>query len=281
MAIRVQDTMSRTLEELRYEPTERRVRALLAGEEVVDSTRALLVWEPKRVVPSYAVAIEDVRGELVPAPASESAGSWQPPILHPGIPFSEHSTEGQAFDLRTPRAMREGVAFAPADPDLAGHVVLDHRGFDAWYEEDEPIIGHPRDPFHRIDTRRSSRHVRIELDGELLAESSRATLLFETRLPTRFYLPREDVLADLRPSARHTHCPYKGQASYWSLEVAGRAQQDLAWSYEDPLPEVGPVTGLVAFYDERVDVVLDGERRARPRTAVSKAIMDEAGITGE
>jgi uncharacterized protein (DUF427 family) len=281
MAIRVRDAMSRRLEELRYEPTEKRVRALLAGEEVVDSTRALLVWEPKRVVPSYAVAIEDVRGELVPATASGPAGSWQPPILHPGIPFAEHSTDGQAFDLRTPTALREGVAFAPADPDLAGHVVLDHHGFDAWYEEDEPIVGHPRDPFHRIDMRRSSRHVRIELDGELLAESSRATLLFETSLPTRFYLPREDVLADLRPSARRTYCPYKGRASYWSLEVAGRPQQDLAWTYHDPLPDAVAVTGLVAFYDERVDVALDGERRSRPRTAVSRAIMDEAGITGE
>jgi uncharacterized protein (DUF427 family) len=273
MAIRVRDAMSRRLEELRYEPTEKRVRALLAGEEVVDSTRALLVWEPKRVVPSYAVAIEDVRGELVPATASGPAGSWQPPILHPGIPFAEHSTDGQAFDLRTPTALREGVAFAPADPDLAGHVVLDHHGFDAWYEEDEPIVGHPRDPFHRIDMRRSSRHVRIELDGELLAESSRATLLFETSLPTRFYLPREDVKAQLRPSDKRTTCAYKGHASYFSLD----AGEDLAWTYEDPLPEAAPVTGLVAFFDELVDVVLDGERRERPRTHFAKAILEEAG----
>jgi uncharacterized protein (DUF427 family) len=273
--------MSRRLEELRDEPTEKRVRALLAGDEVVDSTRALLVWEPKRVVPAYAVAIEDVRGKLVPAPASGTPGTWQPPILHPGIPFAEHSTEGQAFDLRTVKARREGVAFAPADPDLAGHVILDHDGFDAWYEEDEPVVGHPRDPFHRVDMRRSSRHVRVELDGELVAESSRATLLFETSLPTRFYLPREDVLVDLHPSGKRTYCPYKGQASYWSLEVPGRAYQDVAWSYEDPLQDAGPVTGLVAFFDERVDVVLDGERRSRPRTAVAQAIMEEAGISGE
>jgi len=273
--------MGRALEELRYEPTEKRVRALLAGEEVVDSTRALLVWEPKRVVPSYAVTMEDVRGELLPAPPSEPVESWQPPILHPGIPFAEHSADGQAFDLRTAQGRREGVAFAPADPDLAGRVVLDHRGFDAWYEEDEPILGHPRDPFHRVDMRRSSRHVRIELDGVLLAESSRATLLFETSLPTRFYLPREDVRAELRPGARQTCCAYKGRASHWSLDVAGRPHEDLAWTYEEPLQDAAAVAGLVAFYDERVDVVLDGERRPRPRTAVSKAILDEAGITGE
>jgi uncharacterized protein (DUF427 family) len=281
MATRVRDALSRQLEELRYEPTEKRVRAVLLGAEVVDTTRALLVWEPKRVVPAYAVPIADVRGELVPAPASESAGSWQPPILHPGIAFAEHSTEGRVFDLRTVKATREGVAFAPADPDLAGHVILDHDRFDAWYEEDEPVVGHPRDPFHRVDMRRSSRHVRIERNGELLAESSRATLLFETGLPTRFYLPREDVVLELLPSGRRTICPYKGEASYWSFEVAGRVHPDLAWSYEDPLQDATPLTGLVAFYDERVDVVLDGERRTRPRTAVSKAIMDEAGISGE
>ena len=272
--------MSRRLEELRYEPTEKRVRGLLAGEEVVDSTRALLVWEPKRVVPAYAVAIEDVRGKLVPAPPSAPGGTWQPPIIHPGIPFAEHSTGGQAFDLHTIQATRAGVAFAPADPDLSGYVILDYHGFDAWYEEDEPVVGHPRDPFHRVDMRRSSRHVRVELDGELVAESSRATLLFETSLPTRFYLPREDVLSDLQPSGKRTYCPYKGQASYWSVEVPGRAHQDLAWTYEDPLPEATPVAGLVAFFDERVDVVLDGERRSRPRTAVSQAILQEAGITG-
>lgn len=281
MAIRMRDALSGGREDLRYEPTEKRVRALLAGEEVVDSTRALLVWEPKRVVPAYAVGVQDVRGQLVPAAPDGAADTWQPPLLHPGIPFAEHSAAGEAFDLRTAQAMREGVAFAPADPDLAGYVILDHDGFDAWYEEDEPVFGHPRDPFHRVDMRRSSRHVRVERNGELLAESRRAILLFETGLPTRFYLPREDVVLDLQPSARESYCPYKGQASYWSVEVGGRLHPDLAWSYEDPLQDATPVTGLVAFYDERVDVVLDGERRVRPRTAVSKAIMDEAGITGE
>ena len=278
----MRDALSGGLEELRYEPTEKRVRALLAGEEVVDSTRALLVWEPKRVVPSYAVAVEDVRGELVPAAATGAADTWQPPLLHPGIAFAEHSTPGEAFDLRTAQAMREGVAFAPADPDLAGHVILDHHGFDAWYEEDEPIFGHPRDPFHRVDMRRSSRHVRVERNGELLADELARDAALRDR-PAHALLPatRGRACSTCSPSARQTYCPYKGQASYWSLEVGGRLHPDLAWSYEDPLPDATPVTGLVAFYDERVDVVLDGERRARPRTAVSKAIMDEAGISGE
>lgn len=261
MAIRVRDAMHRRLEELRYEPIEKRVRALVAGDEVVDSTRVVLVWEPQRVVPSFAVPIEDVRGELVSAPPASEDGAT-PPVLHPGIGFAHHSTDGEALSLQVAGATREGVAFAPADPDLAGYAILDFHGFDAWLEEDESLIGHPRDPFHRIDMRRSSREVRVERDGALLAQSRRAVLLFETSLPTRFYLPPEDVVAELRPSDRRTICAYKGHASYWSLD----AGENLAWTYEDPLPEAAPVSGLVAFFDELVDVSLAGERRERPRT---------------
>jgi uncharacterized protein (DUF427 family) len=273
MAIRMRDAMSSRLDELRYEPTEKRIRALIAGEAVVDSTHALLVWEPRRVVPSFAVPVADVRGALVPAPGAEP-GSSSPPILHPGIAFGAHSTDGEALTLRAADAMRQGVAFAPTDPDLEGHVILDFHGFDAWYEEDEPLVGHARDPYHRIDMRRSAREVRIERDGALLAQSTRAVLLFETSLPTRFYLPREDVVAELRPSEKRTICAYKGHASYWSLD----AGENLAWTYEDPLPEAAPVTGLVAFFDELVDVSVDGERRERPRTHFAKAILEEAGI---
>jgi uncharacterized protein (DUF427 family) len=273
MATRVRDAMNRRLDELRYEPIEKRERALIAGEVVVDSARALLVWEPRRVVPSIAVPMEDVHGELVAAPTAAQPGS-SAPVLHPGIAFAAHSTEGEALSLRVGDATREGVAFAPADPDLAGHVVLDFTGFDAWLEEDEPLVGHPRDPFHRIDMRRSSREVRIELDGAPLARSTRAVLLFETGLPTRFYLPREDVVAQARPSDRRTTCAYKGHASYLSFD----AGENLAWSYEDPLPEAAAVKGLVAFFDELVDVTLDGQRRKRPRTQFAKAIVEEAGV---
>jgi uncharacterized protein (DUF427 family) len=127
-----------------------------------------------------------------------------------------------------------------------------------------------------VDVRRSSRAVRIELNGEAIADTSRAVLLFETSLPTRFYLPREDVAAELRPSARRTVCPYKGEASYWSLTAGGREEPDVGWSYERPLPELAAIAGRIAFWDERVDVVLDGERRARPGGAV--ALADEFGL---
>lgn len=255
---------------LRHEPIEQRVRASLGAETVVDSRRAVLVWEPRRVVPSYAVPIDDIRAELAPAEATNGHAAG---VLHPGIAFGVHTASGEPVSIGD----RVGAGFLVADEDLVGYVVLDFTAFDGWYEEDERILGHPREPFHRIDVRQSSRPVRVDLDGVLVAQTTRARLLFETTLPMRFYLPREDVRVELQPSARRSHCPYKGRASYWSAEVAGRRHEDLAWSYERPITDAVAIAGLVAFWDERVDVSLDGERRERPAGAVSEALLDEAG----
>jgi uncharacterized protein (DUF427 family) len=253
-------------DELRYEPTEKRIRAIAGGDTVVDTTHALLVWEPRRITPSYAVLRDEVHAELRPAGAADVTDRQ---VLHPGIPFSAHSIEGETFDV----GALEGAAFAPDDDALADYVILDTGQF-AFFEEDEEVIGHPRDPFHRVDALRTSRPIRIELDGEVLAETTHATLAFETRLHPRFYIPREDVKVELRPSTKQSHCPYKGDASYWS---AGD-QQDIAWSYEEPYPDAAKLKGLVAFWDERVDVVVDGERRERPGTPIAKAMREEFGV---
>lgn len=271
MSARVLDTL---LPRLRHEPARKRVRATVAGEVVVDSTEAVLVWEPHRVIPAYAVPREHVRGELPPAPATAPpAGPLGfrladgQTVLDPSVPFSVHSTDGEPLSLRAAGETREGVAFRPSDPDLAGHVVLDFDGFDAWYEEDEQIVAHPRDPFHRLDILPSSRRVRIELDGVVLAESARASLLFEGPiLPIRAYLPPDDVRARLRPSPKRTRCPHKGEATYWSVDLGGYIIHDVAWSYEDPLREAAPLAGLVCFFNERADVCLDGEHLPRPHT---------------
>jgi uncharacterized protein (DUF427 family) len=258
MSLLLSQASREQLGELRHEPTAKWVRALVDAEVVADSTSPVLVFEPRRLVPSYAVPAEDLKAELVPVAAEGSDGHV---LLHAGIPFSRHSTPGEAFTIRTSPRDLEAAAFRPADPDLTGLVLLDFAAFDTWYEEDEVIHGSPRNPYHRVDVRRSTRHLRIELDGQLLADTHRPTLVFETHLRTRYYLPREDVQVDLKPSDTRTICAYKGEASYWS--IAGH--DDLVWAYEDPLPDAAGLAGLVAFYDEKVQLTVDGVGSARPR----------------
>jgi uncharacterized protein (DUF427 family) len=267
MAVQMFPQFAQLFDELRYEPTGKRIRALVGGSTAVDTTGAVLVWEPRRVVPTYAVPVADVRGELVPAPAADvpqrpvRLRSSLPPVLTPSTAFGAHTTAGEPLTLRTAGGDRVGAAFRPADPDLAEFVLLDFDAFD-WLEEDDEIVSHPRDPFHRVDIRHSSRHVRVERDGQVLAESARPVLVFETSLPVRTYLPRADVRLDLlEPSPTRTACAYKGVASYLA-----RGGEDLAWTYEAPLPDAGELAGLICFFDERVDVTVDGVSRPRPVT---------------
>ena len=264
------------LPQLRHQPCRKRVRATFAGDVVVDSSRALLVWEPQRLLPAYAVPREDVRGELLPANGLASAGprGFQLPggqtVLDPSVPFAVHTTDGEPLDLRAAGQTREHVAFGPADADLEGLVLLDFAGFDEWYEEHEPLAGHTRDLLHRVEILRSSRTVRVELDGMVLAESAQAQLLFEHPvLPVRAYLPPQDIRVALQPSPTRTQCPYKGEAAYWSLDHDGSTLDDLAWSYEHPLPGAASIAGLVCFFNERVDLTFDGRHTGRPRTGWS------------
>lgn len=270
MSSRVRDSLTRTLDLLRHEPTAKRVRAELGGSTVVDTTRAVLLWEPRRVVPTYAVPVDDVTVALRPAAPTDHAaaeGLAYPdvsarPVLDPSVPFAAHTAEGSPVDVGD----RRGAGFRLVDPDLAEYVVLDFGAFDAWFEEDRPTVAHPRDPFHRVDVLPSSRHVRLELDGVVLAESTRSVAVFETLLPTRFYLPVDDVQAELVTSTTSTICAYKGTASYRSVMLGDTAVRDLAWTYPEPLIEMEPLRDLIAFFDERIDLVLDGTTRPRPIT---------------
>jgi uncharacterized protein (DUF427 family) len=219
-----------------------------------------------------------LHAELAPSSAPPPEGDPEAPVLHGRHPFGIHTTPGEVLDVSAGGATREGAAFKPSDPDLAGYVVLDFHAFDQWYEEDDPILAHPRDPFHRVDVLHSSRHVRVELDGELLAESKRPIIVFETGLPPRYYLPREDVRRELRPIDKRTLCAYKGEASYLSLEIGGEQRGDLLWSYEHPLDGATPLTGRVAFFNEKVDIVVDGRRHEQPQSAVAASIVEEAGV---
>jgi uncharacterized protein (DUF427 family) len=238
-------------EDLRFEPIDKWVRAVRHGDELVSSRRAALVWEPGRVVPTYAFPRDDVRMDLM-----REAG-----------PPAEDEHEGQAEGYWVLPDEEEYTAWGYKDPELEGFVSLRWGVMDAWYEEEERVLGHPRDPFKRVDVRRSSRHVRIEVDGRLLGEPRLARLLFETGLPVRYYVPPEDVRRDLlRPSGSTSFCAYKGQASYYSVEAGGRWYEDLAWTYRDPLPDNSQIKDLLAFYNEKVDIWVDGERLERPET---------------
>lgn len=166
-------------------------------------------------------------------------------------------------DVRLGTVAGDAVGRHAAAP---GHVSIRWDAVDAWLEEDEPMHGHVRDPYHRIEVRRASRHVRVSLNGELLAESRQPTILFETGLPPRYYLPREDVRADLEPHERRTVCAYKGEAAHWSVGTPEGREEAVAWTYEQPDDDARKVAGLVSFYNERVDLEVDGEALERPRT---------------
>jgi len=231
---------------------------MLGGIVVADTRRPLLVWESPHYPTYYIPAGDVLAGVLVPTGET-----------------SRSPSRGEAAILTVVAGGREAAGAARTYPDsplpeLRDAVAFDWEAMDHWFEEDEEVYVHPRDPYTRVDILRSSREVRVEVAGLLVARSARPTLLFETGLPVRTYFPKTDVRMDLLvPSGTVTRCPYKGTAEYWDVVVDGERHRDLAWSYPFPAAESAKVAGLVAFYDEKVDTVVDGEPRARPRSPFS------------
>ena len=273
MATKLSAVLFGTLSQLRYEPTAKRIRALLGGAVVVDTLRAYLIWEPRRITPIYAVPSEDLLADLA-APGQPQADVQEfglrlmgaaPPVLDPGTGFGRHTSAGEEFDVVTATGTAPRAAFRPADPDLAGYLVLDFASFE-WLEDDEEIIGHPRDPFHRVDIRASTVDVEIALDGVTLATSNAAHLLYETMLPVRYYLPPADVRLDLlEESPKRSVCPYKGRASYLSYPGSGQGS-NIAWTYDRRFIDAAQIHGLVCFFNERVDLTVGGVLQPRPVT---------------
>jgi uncharacterized protein (DUF427 family) len=240
------------------EPVPRRIRAVLGGEVVLDTTRALYVWEWP-AYPQYYIPVADVR---------------------PGVLVDEHHAQklhrgtARRHGLRVGQVTRPGCARVYTEDaleGLAGTVRFDWAALDAWFEEDEQVFVHPRSPYSRVDALRSTRTVRVELDGLVLAQSSSPVLVFETGLPTRYYLNRTEVnFEHLVPSDTVTACPYKGQTTgYWSVRSGEALHKDLAWAYDFPTRQLLPITGLIAFYNEKVDVFVDGTLQERPVTHFS------------
>jgi uncharacterized protein (DUF427 family) len=240
------------------EAAPRRVRAVLAGQTVVDTTHARYVWEFPPY-PQYYLPLDDVAaGALVDEGTSHGTTRGR-----------AHLHTVRVGDVERPGAAR--VFGDDAIDGVANTVRLEWSAFDAWYEEDEQVFVHPRNPYARVDALRSTRHVRVSLEGVQLAESSAPVMLFETGLPTRYYLDRTSVdFSHLVPSGTETACPYKGRTTeYWSVRVGDTTYPDLAWAYDFPLAALLPITGLVCFYNEKVDISLDGVALPRPHTHFS------------
>ena len=244
---------------VRVEPCAKRIRGLLDGNTICDSTGVLYVWEVP-AYPAYYVPLADVRAKLCPTGETRHFPSRGDPIVHDvSVAGRVAPAAALVYDSSSPvSALRNTVRFDWQAPGTE------------WLEEDEPVYTHPRDPYTRVDVLASSRHVRVEVDGVTVAESRSPRILFETGLPARFYLPMTDVRTDLlEPSETVTHCPYKGAATYWSLVLDGSRYEDFAWCYRAPFPESQKIAGLVCFYNEKVDLYVDGIRQDRPRTKFS------------
>jgi uncharacterized protein (DUF427 family) len=233
------------------------VRVKFNGETIADSKRAVLLRETGHL-PVYYFPPEDVRQDLL-----------EPTELHTRCPFKG---EASYWTIRVGDRVANNAMWGYLDPlpereDIRGYRAFYWNRVDAWYEEDEQIFEHPRDPYHRFDVVQSTRPVRVEIGGQTVADSQRPRLLFETGLPTRYYLPVEDVRMDLlEPTETSSVCPYKGTASYWKLagDASGR---DVAWSYQEPIAESPKIRGLIAFFNERVDALyVDGELQSKPKT---------------
>lgn len=218
-------------EVLYVDPSPRWIRAARAGETVIDSRRAKLLYQHGALA-RYFFPRDDVRWDLV-----GEVEPVQPPAGAPG---------------------------------LDDHVAFPWDAFDAWYEEDYQLIGHAIDPYHRVDVRPTSRHIAISIGGTKVADTTRARALFETGLPTRWYVPRADIHADLEPTELHTRCAYKGVASYFSVRAGDDLVENVAWTYPDPRHDAEPVRDLICFFNESVDLDIDGERQERPMTPWSR-----------
>lgn len=243
------------------EPVPRRIRATLAGRTVLDTTGAIYVWEWP-FYPQYYIPIADIdAGALVDEHHDQK--------LRRGT--------ARRFGLRVGDVTRpESVRVFTDDSiaGLSGMVRLDWHALDSWFEEDEEVFVHPRSPYTRVDALRSTRSVRIELDGTVLAESVSPVMVFETGLPTRYYLNRTEIDFDhLVPSNTVTSCPYKGDTSgYWSVRIAETMHSDVAWSYDFPTRQLLPIAGLIAFYNEMVDIFVDGVELPRPVTHFTRTV---------
>ncbi len=249
--------MTNTQNRVRIEANPKWIRGFLRGKIVVDSTNARLVWEVP-YYPAWYFPLADVEADL-----KENGETLRSPSRG----------EGTRYDLIVDGRFVSDAAWRHLDSpveELRDLVRIEWDALDSWFEEEVEVFVHPRSPEVRIDALPSSRHVRVLVDGEVIADSSQPTLLFETGLPTRYYLPKSDVRMDLLdPTDTETACPYKGWSHYWNVEVGDTIHEDIAWGYRSPVHESAAIAGLVCFYNEKVDIEIDGRLLEKPNTKFS------------
>lgn len=240
------------------EPCAKRVRTVFNGVTLADSTAMMLLHEAGHL-PVYYFPWVDVRRQYLQRTAHSSRCPYK----------------GQAsyWSVQVGDRCAQNALWAYEDPITAAAALRSYAAFywdrmDAWYEEDEEVFVHARDPYKRIDVVRSARPVRVVLAGETVADTRRALFLFETGLPVRYYIPPQDVRRDcLEPSATRTACPYKGTAGYWSLRLGQERYADLVWTYAEPLAEVAAIKDHLCFFNEKVDdILVDGAAVAKVKT---------------
>ena len=242
---------------VRTEPNRRRVRVFFGGEAVADSSATLYLFETGHL-PVYYFPRADVRFDLLEPSSEKSHCPYKGDASYYTVVAGGRRYENAVWAYPEPIA---------SVPELADYVAFYWAKADAWYEEDDEVFKHPRDPYHRVDVLSSSRHVEVRVGGVLVADSRRPRLLFETGLPVRYYLPKLDVRQDLLvPSPTRSRCPYKGEAVYWSVRDGDELLEDIAWSYPAPIPEAPKIENLLAFYNEKTDITVDGVLQERPAT---------------
>ncbi|KAK7050866.1 hypothetical protein VNI00_004978 [Paramarasmius palmivorus] len=227
----------------------KRVRALFGGQFVVDSREAKLVWE-HAYYPFYYFPRGEVKAEFLQGKKTGSDGE-------------------EIYDIVVGDRKAPSAAKVFTQSELAGLIKIEFAKMDAWFEEDEEVYVHPKDPYKRVDVLQSSRHVRVEVNGVEVANTHKPRFLYETGLPIRTYIPKTDCRLDLLvPSELTTKCPYKGTANYYNVVTSPGANpvSNIVWWYQNPNLECATIHGFVAFYDEKVDVYVDGKKQDRPKT---------------
>jgi len=242
----------------------RHVRVMFGGETIANSKRVKLVREPD-ILPAYYFPGADVRTDLfVPSP-NKVGSSEKGEASYWSIRCGNKTAENGAWSILNP---------APEASAIKDHFAFEWSQMDKWMEEDEEIFKHARDPYKRVDAMPSARHVRVVIDGQTVADTRRPHLVFETNHPVRYYIPQEDVRMDiLIPSATTSRCPYKGAASYWSVQLGNETFADLVWGYMDPIAECPKIKELVCFFHEcGCDIYVDDELIPRPQTKWARSL---------